>query len=326
MNKNLMTKNLEAVLPGANPAVDVMADLQYKKAYTINSWFAIGHFSAEGETLNYLYHIMIGRVMGVRVLANSSFSVTNETTGWYAGEDIGYAGFRAKIRKDRFSIHAPNGYMEGDFDHMKIGARMKRASLDVNLKAVGYPLYNKGTGVFDMLDMQVHQYSIPTMETSGTITIEGRTYTLEGLSWFDRQWQSQKFGLAGKWTWMDLNLDNGKRISLWDAIDKKGNSMPWTTIVDENDGAHTVADMVSLSEGIDEYWTSKKTGYIYPIKWVVKIPSVNADLEVVPAVRDQEIKGLLTRYEGASTVKGTYDGHKVTGYCYVEMVGDWREK
>lgn len=42
--------------------------------------------------------------------------------------------------------------------------------------------------------------------------------------------------------------------------------------------------------------------------------------------KEQEIAStikFLNKYEGASTVEGTYKGEKVKGYTYVEMLGDW---
>ncbi|MFI1029956.1 hypothetical protein [Streptomyces sp. NPDC020951] len=63
------------------------------------------------------------------------------------------------------------------------------------------------------------------MDTSGTVTVKGRTYEISGgTSWFDRQRQNLTLApdgkpLNGKWAWMDLNPDNGDRISLWSADD-----------------------------------------------------------------------------------------------------------
>lgn len=47
-------------------------------------------------------------------------------------------------------------------------------------------------------------------------------------------------------------------------------------------------------------------------------------LEVIARPHEQEVRGLHARYEGASSVSGTVRGEKVSGYCYVEMVGDWQ--
>lgn len=326
MNTNLLTENLKSYNPEMKPVVYPVEDLIYKKVFDTNSWFAIGHFEAEGEKLNFLYHLIIMKIKGIKMLV-SCFSITNETTGWYAGVDTAYPMLRVKMDMEKFDIKTPDGYMKGDLNDMRIGAKMKNASIDMSMKALGYPLYNEGTGNFDMLGMKINQYSIPVMDTNGTITIEGKTYHVEGISWFDRQWQNDGKNFDGKWSWMDLNLDNGNRISLWDAVDVNGKVKSWATIL-HDDGTQTVADMVPLSECTYDYWESKKSGNYYPSRWVVKIPAVNAELEVIPAILDQEIAAMkgLAHYEGASTVKGTYNGQEVTGYCYIELVGNWSKK
>ena len=54
---------------------------------------------------------------------------------------------------------------------------------------------------------------------------------------------------------------------------------------------------------------------------------MDACLEVTPSPREQEIVSefeFLHKYEGASSVKGTYKGKETTGYCYVELVGPWK--
>ncbi len=323
MNTNKLTDNIIKQNNGELVAVRPVEDLQYKKSYDTNSWFAIGHFEAEGEKLNFLYHLMVMKIKGIRMMV-SCFTITNETTGWYAGEDKAYPLFRCKIGKDEFNIKTPTGYMRGDLDNLTMGAKMKGASVEMTMKGIGYPLYNKDTGNFDMMDMNIYQYSLPTMETEGKVTIEGKEYKVEGISWFDRQWQNQDEIIEGKWSWMDLNLSNGDRISLWDTIDKNNNNESWVTILHE-DGTQTVAEMEHLASTTTDYWVSEKSGAKYPGKWMIKIPKLNAELEVIPVIRDQEIAGMkgFAHYEGASTVSGMYNGEQVTGYCYIELVGDW---
>jgi predicted secreted hydrolase len=192
-------------------------------------------------------------------------------------------------------------------------------------------LYNGGTGLFPMLGMDVHQYSLPTLETSGTVTIEDRAYRIsDGTSWFDRQWQNlapspEGKPLNGKWAWMDLNLDNGDRISLWSADDPSGDNNSWVTILHPG-GGQTVTAIEPLSAGESDHWFSPASGKRYPTHWTVKIPAFDAELEVTPHPRAQELvpNQALAYYEAASSVHGTYLGKETTGYCYVELVGQWQ--
>jgi hypothetical protein len=39
--------------------------------------------------------------------------------------------------------------------------------------------------------------------------------------------------------------------------------------------------------------------------------------------RDRLLRGPLTKFEGTATVTGTYQGQQVTGYGYLELVGNW---
>ena len=258
------------------------------------------------------------------------FSVTNETTGAYYGEDHFYPFNEVGISEDTFHIKVPNGFLEGDLDTMKLKAHMEHASLDVTMHSVGNVLYNGGAGMFPVLGITVHQYSIPELVTKGTITIDGKTYEVNGISWFDRQWQQAATTMsasAGKfrWTWMDLNLDCGEYISLWSVVNLETNAEnAWATIL-HKDGSQTVAAMEPLTRNQSEYWKSPVSNQNYPTRWLVNIPEMDTRLEVTASPKEQEIASAhIPKYEAASTVKGTYKGNETAGYCYVELVGAFK--
>lgn len=324
MTMPLLTENLTTNPVGAVPALDIVAGLAHKRGYTLNSWFVIGHFESEGHTLNYLVHLFALSIGGITVGVDSAASITDETTGWYGVQHGFHPFFRANVRSDRLLVKTPHSSLSGTLDELHVRAQIKGASIDVTLKAVGHPLYNKGTGRFDMLGMDVFQYSIPTMETTGRLTIDGREFPASGVSWFDRQWQKQPLGPPrGRWTWMDLNLSNGWRISLWDATGVDGKSNAWVTVLDQS-GKHVVADLAPLIDDACDYWLSPQSGARFPTRWQVLVPALDMQLAVVARPREQEVRGLHARYEGASSVSGTVGGERVSGYCYVEMVGDWQ--
>ncbi len=326
-NQRPLLENLSTNGKGIVPFVDPKKDLCWNKEFDCNSWFVIGHFETEGHKLNFLYHVMILPSPDHSQLVNSVISITDETTGWYYGEDKIYPISQAEISESAFSIKVPNGTISGDLNQMQVQASLPCGSVDVTLNPIGHVIYNGGTGYFPLFDMNVHQYSLPTLQTSGTMTIEDKTYSVNGTSWFDRQWQNQEVEIGGHWSWMDLNLDNGDKISLWGTEeDSSGNENAWATVL-QTDGTQIVVAVEPLSIGASDYWLSEKSGQTYPTRWTVKIPSLDAVLEVIPSPREQEIVSqfeLLHKYEGASSVKGTYKGQEVTGYCYVELVGSWK--
>ena len=79
--KMLLTANLMTSTAGAVTALDVIANLDDKPGYTINSWFVIGHFESEGHTFNYLMQMMALSIKGFVVAVGGAASVTDETTG-----------------------------------------------------------------------------------------------------------------------------------------------------------------------------------------------------------------------------------------------------
>ncbi|WP_373845152.1 lipocalin family protein [Clostridium sp.] len=340
-NQKTLIENLHKAGKGIMPFVKPLEDLCWKKDFDNNSWYVIGHFEAEGHKLNFLVHFMLMDIEGMEPNLHSTVSITDETTGFYFGEHKLFPLSDIGISDKGFNIKAPTASMSGGLDQMHVQATIPLGKIDVTMKMDGYPLYNGGTGYFPMFSIDVYQYSLPTMDTIGTITIKNKTYEINGTSWFDRQWQNQTSALSGHWCWMDLNLDNGDKISLWSSVDHlTGSENAWATIL-HPDGSQTLTAIEPLSLSESDYWLSTKSGQNYPTHWIVKIPELDACLEVTPSPREQELitnfdllskreqeliakADFLNTYEGASSVKGTYRGKETTGYCYVELVGLWK--
>lgn len=319
--------------------VNPKADLANKEGYQANSWFAIGHFEENGETLNWLYHIITTR-MGPLLVVDSNFSVYNETTGEYHFEDKVYKPFQCKFTEEDtlvgkgFSVVTPMGKIYGNPDEIHVEAKMKNGEVVCNMKRTREYIYNAGTGSFNtFLGGRVQQFSMAHMASDGHLTIGNKKYTITGDSWFDRQWQfskeeqkQMKMHSDWKWVWMDLNLSNGDTISLWDMHDLKGGSIEtWGTILHADDTQEVVKiEPIGKDEG--DYWTSPASKNKYPTSFVVRIPSKDAVLNVTTDVKDQEIvckMPLFTKYESGSKVEGSYEGENVTGYTYVELLGKW---
>lgn len=350
MSKNsLLTDNLRN-MKGFNPDVDVVKDLPYKDGYMSNSFFAIGHFDADGHTLNYLYHIMSYEFPGKEGEITYCFSVTDETTKEYYQYSHAYKMSETQIDYNSYSIVTPAGAMTGNLDCMKLTAEFDKAAIDLKLKSIGYPLYNGGSGKFHMVGMDIYEYSIPTMTTNGTIRIGDKTYTVtNGISWYDRQWQNKlpkapdfvqkvvskimdaKSAKNGSgfvlpvWGWMDINLDCGDKISTWFAMEENHENC-WATVMHPDGSQRTVLVNDVVCHAAD-HWKSRTSGASYPTTYKIVIPELEANLTVKCVVDDQELyfpeNALYNHYEGASTVDGIYQGCPTKGYCYTELIGDW---
>lgn len=345
---SLLSENLKS-MRGFHPDVDVMGDLPYKPEYINNSFFAIGHFQTDTDVVDYLYHIMSYAFPGKEPEFTYCFSVTNETTKEYYQYSHAYKLSEIEVADDVYSIRTPLGTMSGTFDCMKLTAKIENAALDLELKSVGYPIYNGGTGKFHMVGMDIYEYSVPTMLTNGTMTVGNKNFTIrDGLSWYDRQWQqplpkAPEFVLRGMskvmdakmaksggitlpvWGWMDINLENEVKISTWFAIED-GKENCWATIMHPDGAQRTVAVEPVICTASD-HWKSEASGASYPMTYKIEIPELDTSLNVQCVVNDQELyfpeNALYNHYEGASSVQGIYQGEPIKGYCYTELIGDW---
>lgn len=120
------------------------------------------------------------------------FSITDETDKKYYQFSHAYKFSEISVATDKYEIKTPAGNMTGDLDDMHLTAQMEKGSIDLHLKAIGYPLYNGGTSKFHMVGMDIYEYSIPAMLSNGTLTFDGKTYEIkDGISWYDKQWQNK---------------------------------------------------------------------------------------------------------------------------------------
>ncbi len=172
-------------------------------------------------------------------------------------------------------------------------------------------------------------YSLPSLETSGTLTWQGEGVDVKGRSWLDREWGTLMFTPKVKgWNWACLQLDGDHEIML-NLI-----------LLDDGTAAQTSYGAVVLPDGrwrplkwddfrveAIDWWKSDRTGAIYPIAWSVFISSEDASLVVEPVLKDHEqvtALGLtlgIDYWEGPVRVTGTMNGTAVRGKGHIELAG-----
>ncbi len=323
---------------GLLPAVDVAKDMIYKPEFHVNGWFVIGHYDIGGQLVDFMLHFLYlnppgGFPGGVSGGVDVNVSITNETTGEYVAHDAFYPNdsITVETRDGKLYFETPTAKMSGDLDHFHAECTIPDGAICVDMEAYGGVLYNGGCGQFpNMFGGTFNQYSMPNWKTQGTVSLHGKRYEIvNGKSWLDRQFQCQTpeyLSTSWKWCWMDINLDNGEILSMWDMRNvDSGLHGAWATIM-HPDGHQTVTWMEDWVDGVQAWWTSPVTERKYPVHWTLKIPEFDCEFEVISSPAEQEIAATTARrhkYEGASQVTGTYRGEAVKGFCYAEVVGDW---
>ena len=301
--------------------VDAAADLAARPDRPNESWYVIAHVKAGGHRYGFLAHYLaFGDA--TNGFTSSAVSITNETTGWYSRSEVLLPPRTGLSQSPGVDIHTPNISWTGNASQMTLQAKLPEGQIDVTLRPRGAVLYNLGTGYFPMFaDPQYpnHEYALPAIGTSGTLTLEGRTLELEGQSWLDHQWGPMPdFATTGAgWTWLGATLSNGVKISLWKTHFNTTNT--WATVL-APDGTHTIAE-ATLTPGASGTWTSPDSHVTYPSHWTVAIPGLRAALKITATAKNQELLLPGPRYEGSAVVAGIFEGRLVTGSTYVEIAG-----
>jgi predicted secreted hydrolase len=308
------------------PVIDPAKDLNpHPRNSDGDSYYIISYLEGGGHKFTVLFHLMvIVKSLGTPV-AQLVISVFDETTGVYFSRELNeYWLNDTTVKPVGLDITMPWGHLSGTIDQLSVEGHLAdaKAQLDMKLtlKACGPVLPNLLIGMIPFSNGIDYEYALPRMETSGTLTVGGEKYDVKGSSWLDREW-----GVFGpsKWTWMNIQLDNGVQISLWDEQEDDSNpnsyvggSRKFATILEPN--GQLIVTTVEIKEL--DYWTSPKTTKKYAKRWSVTIPG-RADLKVELLKDDQEIESTIgiNRIEGKARVDGTYEKKNVSGVTMAEM-------
>ncbi len=173
-----------------------------------------------------------------------------------------------------------------------------------------------------------HYISFTRLLTSGTIELNGKSYSVEGMSWMDHEFFSS--GLDKEevgWDWLSLQLADNTELMLYRLRHKDGSVDAFSsgTYVDAS-GKTTYLSLRDFSmTPTDENYTSPITKAVYPIAWKVAIPSLGLELQVKTPLASQELASSssagLSYWEGAIDITGTHSGTAITGFGYLEMTG-----
>lgn len=165
-----------------------------------------------------------------------------------------------------------------------------------------------------------HYISYTRLATTGTLTLNGRTFAVEGFSWMDHEFFTHQLEQDQTgWDWFSLQFDDDTELMLFRLRHRDGSSDPFSagTYIDAQGRSRHLA-RADFAVGPGFTWSSPETGARYPIEWTVRVPSLGIDVAVRTRLPNQE----LSKYwEGAIEIAGTKQSHSVAGAGYLEMTG-----
>ncbi len=271
--------------------------------------------------------VQILRRLGVDIAYFAHFAISDVTTERHKAAEraLVLLSPEVKINKGYLDLQYDDWGAVGNTEscqerYYHIWADDSEMAIDLDMKGACSPILGNGAGVIDMGKTGFSRaYSIPRLETTGHLVIDGKEYSVSGCSWADHQWGNWGWYEPFGWNWWGVNLDNGVDLIVYDFPDSTT-----TVIAKYPDGSQIVTSEVTLEKL--GWWKSPETGTRYPIEWRFEIPDLDAELLVSPTFPDQEMTTRLKYWEGGCVVKGKMKQEEITGKGYMELVGyNWTD-
>jgi len=166
-----------------------------------------------------------------------------------------------------------------------------------------------------------YYYSIPRVAVHGQLVRDGRPLDVHGLAWVDREWGSGP--LDRGWDWFALQLGDGSSLMFYALRSDDGRRDPnsagtWTSPAGQS--RKLSSDEVQIE--VLDHWVNPR-GDRYPSHWRVRVLPVGVDVDVRPALQNQELTTSTRYWEGAVDVTAASGAstQKPDGRGYVELVG-----
>ncbi|MEQ1884749.1 MAG: lipocalin-like domain-containing protein [Bryobacteraceae bacterium] len=172
-----------------------------------------------------------------------------------------------------------------------------------------------------------HYISFTRLLTAGTLTLDGKRFTVEGQSWMDHEFFTHQLDSNQTgWDWFSLQFSDGSELMLFDLRRKNGGIDPYSagTYIDPQGRASRI-DAKAFTATPGRTWTSPTSKGRYPIEWKIVVPSLGLDVSLSTPLTQQELTGKRRSapayWEGAIRIQGSKNGQSIEGLGYLEMTG-----
>jgi predicted secreted hydrolase len=322
-------------------AFDFPADHGPHPEYRIEWWYFTGNLMAdEGRRFGYQLTFFRRALAAGPVSRSSAWGARQVYMAHFALTDVGGGRFHAFGRFSRAALELAGarsrpfrawvekweaGSAGEAFLPLRLRAEEEGVSIDLTLTSSKDVVFHgdrglsvKGPGPGNAS----YYYSMTRMPTGGTVRSGGKTYSVRGESWMDREWSTSSLdeGQEG-WDWFALQLSDGRELMCY-LLRRKDGSLDAAssgTLV-EKDGASRALRLTDITVEVLDHWESPKK-VRYPSGWRLSVPGEEIALTVEPYLKNQEMDLSVRYWEGAVSVEGSSRGRAVTGSGYVELAG-----
>lgn len=229
---------------------------------------------------------------------------------------------------DSLAVHLRSWSMRTVDGEIQLRASTDFGAIDLTLKDDLPPalhgkwgLANKGAHA----GQASYYYSLPRLQTRGTLSIAEEHFAVAGVSWMDHEFGSNQLAPedAG-WDWFALHLPDSVEVMLYLLRRHDGSFAPYSAGTVMHRGR--VVRHLAFDEFLctpEKWWVSTRSGARYPIEWDITFDDYQ--LRVSAAFGNQELDTRRTTgvvyWEGVVKIEGERRGRKIGGVGYLEMTG-----
>lgn len=330
-----------ATVPGA---VRFPRDLGPHYDYQTEWWYYTGNLETAdgrlfGYQLTFFRRALAPPGEGVAIADASSWRTTQVYMAHFAISDISNRGFYpaekfsrqalglAGASSEPYAVWLDDWYArESNNNSVQLFARTQNTVLDLTLTQTLPPILqgNAGLSVKGAQPGNAsNYYSLVRQESRGTVSVNGDTFMVSGLSWKDHEYMTSALAPEDVgWDWFGLQFYNGTALMLFQIRQADGSVTRFSsgTFVAGDGGVIPLASSDFRIKTTDR-WTSDQSGATYPIAWEIEIERIGLTLRGAALMANQELRLSRTYWEGAVALEGRYQGMPISGRGYVEMTG-----
>ncbi|HEY0943223.1 MAG TPA: carotenoid 1,2-hydratase [Steroidobacter sp.] len=231
----------------------------------------------------------------------------------------------AAAAEGALDVHIDDWHLRRDGDTYVAVANADDLQLDLKLRPNAPPLL-QGDGGFSQKGPDPrsasYYYSLPQLEVTGRVAIEGRDRTVRGIAWFDHEWSGAIVDeRAQGWDWVGLNLDDGGALMMFQMRGPEESEL-WAAAKWRAGNSN---DAVSYRPEEIEWkplrrWRSSRSGVNYPVEWQVTLGDRVITLRPLMDDQENDARGSTGTLYWEGAVRA-FEGNKPIGRGYLELTG-----
>jgi predicted secreted hydrolase len=243
----------------------------------------------------------------------------------YARAALGLAGADERAQK----VWLENWTMSFSLDRdglprHDITAASNGVALKLRLRSRKAPIVPGDSALPGPADGAWRAFFLSRMELEGTVALDQIEYAVTGQAWLNRTWgRIAPPGGQSALNRFHIQLDDGREISIFQFHRRDASAEPLSSgFWIASDGAVTAIAREDLLMQPSGEWSSTRTGARYPVRWKIRLPRNQVELEMLPLLEDQELAHSRRSWSGAFTVRGQVGaGRQVSGSGFADLTG-----